>query len=280
MVPFAALFCSPIPGWAGTLLGSAQDFTVLGYAGVTSAVTDPASQIYGNVGVTPGALSLITGFPPGSITGGTKLGPGSAADQALIDINAAVSTLAGLGVTGSYAVNLGGLTLTPGVYSLSDAATSLTGTLTLNAENNSNARFVFLLASTLTTASSSVVSVINGNPGTEVYWVVGSSAELGSGSTFEGNILAYAKIALDSTANIECGRAFSRTDQVTLIDNNISGNCTAQNLGGTQSDFGSLGFSGGTGAETGGVPEPGTLTLLGMGLGAGVLWLRKFRSAH
>jgi type VI secretion system secreted protein VgrG len=276
MVPLAAFLCSPFPGWAGTL-GSAQGFGVLGYAGVTSAVTNPASQIYGNVGVTPGALSLITGFPPASITGGTTLGGGSAADQALIDINAAVTYLTGLGVTGSYAVNLGGLTLTPGVYSLSDAATLLTGTLILDAQNASNARFVFLLPSTLTTASDSVVSVINGNPGTEVYWVVGSSVELGSASTFEGNILAYAKIALDSTANIECGRAFSRTESVTLIDNNISGNCSAENFGSGQNDFRSLGFSGGTGAETSGVPEPGTLALLGMGLGAGSLLLRKYR---
>src|ERR1022692_3938915 len=250
VLAFAALLCSPSPGLAGTIgyLGSAQSFAVLGYAGVTNAHSDPnpQTQIYGNVGVTPAALTYITGFPPGTVTGGTLLGPGptspSVADQALADIDAAAIALSLLGVTGTYSTNLGGQTVVPGVYDLSSFATTLTGTVILDAQNSSNALFVFILPSTLTTASNSVVSVINGTPGTQVYWVLGSSAELGSGSTFEGNILAYARIALDPTAKIECGRAFSETASVTLIDNNISGNCTAQNFGSTQSDFGSLGF--------------------------------------
>ena len=277
VVPFAAFLGSPSTGWAGPILGSAQSFAVLGYAGVTAT---GATQIYGNVGVSPLPLTSITGFPPGIVTGGSIFGPASLADQALADINTAAVTLAGLGVTGTLSTNLGGQTLTPGVYSLSGAASLLTGTLTLNAGSAPNALFVFLLPSTLTTASASVVNVINGTAGTEVYWVVGSSAALGSGSTFQGNILAHAGIALDSTAKIECGRAFSETASVTLIGNNISGNCANQNSG-TQSDSGSLGFSGGTaGAGLQAIPEPGTLPLLGMGLGAGFLLLRKFRSTR
>jgi type VI secretion system secreted protein VgrG len=220
------------------------------------------------------------------VTGGTLLGPGppspSIADQALADIIAAAGILAGLGQTGTYAVNLGGLgvPITPGVYDLSSFADVLTGTVVLDAQNNPNALFVFRLPSSLTTASGATVSVINGSPGTQVYWLAGSNVALGSGTSFEGNILAYAGIALDSTASIVCGRAFSETGSVTLIDNNISGDCTNQSFSTSHSDFGSLGFSGGTGAETGGVPEPGTLTLLGIGLGAGVLLLSKFRSAR
>jgi hypothetical protein len=278
-VPFAALLCSPSPGWAGTL-GTAQNFAVLGYAGVTNAHVDPnaQTQIYGNVGVTPGALTLITGFPPGTISGGTKVGP-PAADQALLDIDAAAIALSGLSVTSDLStLNLGGRTLTPGVYSMSDVTANLTGTLTLDATGNPNARFVFQLAHALTTDAGSVVNVIGGNSSTEVYWVLGTSAALGAGSTFEGNILAGSSISLGATAKIECGRAFAETESVTLIDNFISGNCTAQNFASSQNDFGSLGFSGGAGA--GGVPEPGTLTLLSMGLGAGFLLLRKFRSVR
>jgi type VI secretion system secreted protein VgrG len=152
----------------------------------------------------------------------------------------------------------------------------LDGTLTLDATGDPNAQFVFQLAYALTTGSTSLVSVIGGNSNTEVYWVVGSQATLGSGSTFAGNILAGTSVVFDSTAQIECGRAFARTASVTMIDNLVSDTCAAQGLGTLPSDFGSLGFSGGAGAAQG-VPEPGTLTLLAIGLGVGLPWLRKFR---
>jgi len=274
IVFFAALLCSPFPSWAGTVLGSAQSFAVLGYAGVTNTGN---TQIYGNVGVIPLSETAITGFPPGEVTGGQILGPTSlVVDQALYDINAAVSALNALSFTSNKTdLNLGERTLTPGVYFMSNDTALLNGTLTLDALGDPNAHFVFQLKSKLTTGSGSVVNVINGTAGTEVYWVVGSSAELGPGSTFEGNILAYSSIALLATAKIECGRAFARTESVTLIDNNISGNCAAENFGSGGNDFGSGGFSGG-GLQP--IPEPGTPTLFSMGLGAGFLLLRKFRS--
>lgn len=280
IVLFAALLCSP--GWAGTL-GTAQSFAVLGYAGVTNAHVDPnaQTQIYGNVGVSPLPLTSITGFPPGVVSGGTILGPSSAADQALADLNTAAVTLAGLAITSDLSTqDLGGRTLTPGVYYLSDLTALLTGTLTLDALGNPNALFVFHLANALATASGSVVNVINGNPGTEVYWLTGSSAALGSGSTFAGNLLAYSSISIGATANIGCGRAFARTESVTLIDNAISDDCTAQDFGANRSDFGSLGFSGSSNSGSQTIPEPGTLTLFSMGLGAGLLLLRRFHAVR
>ena len=278
IVCFVAILCISSPGWAGTL-GTAQSFAVLGYAGVTNNHVDPnpQTQIYGNVGVSPLPLTSITGFPPAIVTGGSKYGPPSIADQALLDIDAAAIVLDGLPITSNLSTqNLGDRTLTPGVYFMSDVTANLTGTLTLDATGNPNAYFVFQLADALTTAGGSVVNVIGGNSNTQVYWVLGTSAALGAGSTFEGNILAGSSISLGATAKIECGRAFAETQSVTLIDNNISGNCTAQNFGSSQNDFGSLGFSG-TGAGIQPAPEPGTLPLLAIGLGVGLPWLRKFR---
>ena len=240
IVLFAAFLGNPFPGCAGAILGSAQSFTVLGYGGVTNA---GATQIYGNVGVSP--TPSITGFPQGAVTGGTILGPGSTADQALADIDAGGRYLGGIGGDGQLCHKSG--------WSHDHAGRLLFVGCRVPVDRDGGARFSFFCYRARSRpASASVVSVINGGPGTEVYWVLGSGAELGSGSTFQGNILAYAGIALDSTANIGCGRAFSETGAVTLIANNISGNCSAQDFGGTQSDFGSLGFSGGTGTNGGG----------------------------
>ena len=109
--------------------------------------------------------------------------------------------------------NLGGLTLTPGVYHF-DSSAQLTGTLTLNAEGNNNAYWVFQIGSTLTTASGSSVTVTNfgSNGGSDdgVFWQVGSSATLGTATSFEGNILALASITLDTAATILNGRALRK----------------------------------------------------------------------
>lgn len=280
IVPFAAVLCTPFPGWSG-VLGTAESFAALGYAGVTNEHVDPNAHtlIFGNVGVSPLPLTSITGFPPGIVSEGGIFGPSSIADQALADINTAAVTLAGLPFTLDLSnQNLGDRTLQPGVYFLSDQTADLTGTLTLDALDNPHAQFVFQLANALTTGPGSVVKVINGTAGTEVYFVLGSNASLGSSSTFVGNILAYSSISLGATAKIECGRAFAQTESVTLIDNVISGNCTAQGSG-SGTDFDSLGFSGGD--VPGGIqaiPEPGSLTLLSMGIGAGFFLRRRFRS--
>src|SRR6202022_32198 len=97
--------------------------------------------------------------------------------------------------------NLGGLTLTPGVYCFSSSA-QLTGTLTLNALGNPNALFIFKIGSTLTTASSSSVQVINPGSDCNVFWQVGSSATLGTGTSFVGNILALSSITLTTGATV------------------------------------------------------------------------------
>ena len=99
------------------------------------------------------------------------------------------------------------MTLTPGVYTFSSAA-QLTGVLTLNGLGNPNAVFIFNIGSSLTTASASVVNLINGAQGGNVFWKVGSSATLGTTSSFAGDILANTSITLNTGAKITCGAPF------------------------------------------------------------------------
>jgi Ice-binding-like/PEP-CTERM motif len=202
---------------AGTLtLGTADSFAVL--AGSTVTNTGP-SIIWGNVGVSPG--TAITGFPPGTVNGTTYSGDAIAA-QAQIDLTKAYNSAAGEAPTAILTgTDLGGLTLTPGVYKFNSSA-QLTGTLTLNTQGNPNALFVFQIGSTLTTASNSSVVIFKGGQDGNVFWQVGSSATLGTGTAFEGNILADASITLTTDATILDGRALARNGAVTLDTNAVT----------------------------------------------------------
>ena len=116
---------------------------------------------------------------------------------------------------------MGGKTLVPGVYNFSSFA-QLTGPLTLNGLGNPNSIFIFNIGSTLTTASASSVTLINGAQGGDVFWKVGSSATLGTTTSFAGNILAQASITLNTGAKITCGAAWARSGAVTLDSNTIT----------------------------------------------------------
>jgi type VI secretion system secreted protein VgrG len=207
---------------AGSIdLGTAGNFAVL--AGTTVTNTGPSVIDGGNVGVSPG--TAIVGFPPGIIVPPwTTHSANAFAQQAQDDLTTAYNTAAGLApmqdLTGQ---NLGSLTLPPGVYFFSSAA-DLTGTLTLDAEGDPNAEFVFQIGSTLITASDSSVETINGglDPGCNVYWQVGSSATLGTGTQFQGHILALTSINMNTGADIFFGSALARNGAVTLDDNNIT----------------------------------------------------------
>jgi hypothetical protein len=206
-------------------LGTAGNFAVL--AGTTVTNTGPTVIDGGDVGVSPG--SAITGFPPGTTVPPYVLhGGDAAAAQAQSDLTTAYNVAAGLAVTQDLTgQDLGGLTLVPGVYFFSSSA-QLTGTLTLNDQGNPDAQFVFQIGSTLTTASDSSVVTINGGamPGCTVFWQVGSSATLGTGTDFEGHILALTSITMTTGASILDGSALARNGAVTLDDNTIT-NCTA-----------------------------------------------------
>jgi hypothetical protein len=176
-------------------------------------------------------------------------------------------------------------TLTAGVYKFSSTA-QLNGTLTLNAQNNPGALFIFDIGTALTTASASSVQVINGDANTGVFWLLGvtggsgtGSATLGTTTSFEGNILALDSITLNTGAQILCGRALAQNGAVTMATNTISNNCSTFNGGSGRSDFGSAGFSGGSGSQINPVPEPGTILLFGLGfLGLAASFVSKCRT--
>ncbi|MDP2675205.1 MAG: ice-binding family protein [Dehalococcoidia bacterium] len=197
-------------------LGSAASFAVLGGQTVTN--TGPTT-IFGDLGVSPG--SAITGFPPGSLTAGATHAADAVALQAQSDVTIAYDDLAGQACTGDITgQDLGGQTLTEGVY-CSTSSSQLTGALTLDAQGNADAVFIFKMVSTLTTASSSSVSVINGGTACNVFWQVGSSATLGTTTQFVGNILALTSIALQNNADV-VGRALARNGEVTMDTNDVS----------------------------------------------------------
>ena len=194
-----------------------SSFAVLGGSTVTN--TNTPTIVSGNLGVSPG--SAVTGFPPGIVVGGSIHAADAVAAGAQNELtnlynnlfNSACNTV----LTGQ---NLGGLTLTPGVYCFASSA-QLTGTLTLDGQGNPNALFAFKIGSTLTTASASSVLLINSASPCGVFWQLGSSGTLGTGTTLAGSIVALTSITLNTGASVT-GRALARNGAVTLDNNHVT----------------------------------------------------------
>ena len=196
---------------------TAEPFAVL--AGTPAITNTGPSVITGNVGIHPGAA--VTGFPPGTVNG-TIHAADAVALQAKTDLVTAYDDAAGRTPATVVAGGiLGGQTLVSGVYNSGGLTFNLTGTLTLDAQNDPSAVWIFQATSDLITASSSTVSFINGAQPCNVFWQVTSSATLGSGSTFAGTILALTSITMDSGVTMS-GRALARNGTVTLINDAIT----------------------------------------------------------
>jgi hypothetical protein len=284
-------FAQPASAAQTVQLGTATPFAVL--AG--SAVTDiPTSSITGNVGLSPAAGTNITGLTQAEVTGtiystnGT--GPaGNVNDPARLttaknDLTTAYNAAAGQPPTSTFVTGdnqLGGKTLTAGVYAFGHAATAnitAASPLVLNGQNDPNSVFVFQASSDLITASGSVVQLENGAQACNVFWQVGSSATLGSSSTFVGTLMASTSATLNSAATVQ-GRILASTGAVTLDANTITApstclvttpTTTTTTPAGTTSTSTPTGTGGtGTPTGTGGATTPtGSITTTGS-LGSG-----------
>jgi type VI secretion system secreted protein VgrG len=197
-------------------LGSARGFAVLGATTVTNT---GATSIKGDLGVSPG--TAVTGFPPGTVTGGTIHANDPSAVAAQADAHTAYNALAaetcGTNLSGSIlGTSPGAITLPPGVYCFATSA-QLTGTLTLSG----NGVYVFQVGTTLTTASGSSMVLASGATAGNVFWQVGTSATFGANTAFVGNIFANISDTVTAGSSVD-GRIFALTGAVTLDTNAIS----------------------------------------------------------
>jgi hypothetical protein len=274
------------PGSATSILKTAENFAVL--AGTPNITNTGNATITGDMGIAPAAS--ITGKASISLTGAYHEAD-AVAFTAKNDLTAGHTALNLMPAIHLASAELGGVTLTSGVYTFdgNPATVLLTagfGALTLDAEGNNNAYWVFQIPNALTTSvgSSVIVENFGSNGGSDdgLFWVVGSSAGIFGSTSFEGNILALTSITIGNSATILNGRALARNGTVTMDTNTISNVCP---IGGPGN--GGPGYSGGLEFDSTGaivpigpsqgpsqVPEPSTMLLLGSGL-AGLFGFRK-----
>jgi hypothetical protein len=227
--PSAMLLGAPSPGASPSLLGSSagscgQNKIPLGAAGNfevlagTTVTNTGATIVHGNLGVSPG--SAVVGFPPGKVTGTIDVANAAAA-RAQTALSVAYTN--GMGRTNcpvSVAGNIGGRTLGPGLYHSSSSLAISSGDLTLTAHGHSGDVFIFQVTSKLTVTSGRQVILAGGAQARNIYWIVGSSATLGTTSVVYGNILAHKSISMATGAKLH-GRALAHIGAVTMAGNTL-----------------------------------------------------------
>ncbi len=246
----AALVAAPVAAQAAPVqLGTVTPFVVLGGATVTN--TGP-SVLNGDLGVAPGTALVGFGLP--AVVNGATHADDGVAQQAQADLTTAYNVAAGQPVAPAddlSGTDLGNRTLTAGAYRYTSDA-QLTGALTLDAQGDPDAQFVFEIASALTTASASSVVLVNGASPCNVFWQVGSSATLGTTTAFQGTLMALTSISLNDGATV-IGRMLARNGQVSLIDNVLGApQCgTASTTPGPGAGSPGSGSGGGSGSGSG-----------------------------
>ncbi len=269
---FSLIFASNALAATATVgLENAAPFSVL--AGSTVTNTGPTTM-FGDLGLAPG--SSVTGEP--QVLGQTHIDD-AVATEAKNSLTTAYNEAASRPANGSAGTQLAGQEFSPGVYSASKSLLLSSGSVTLNAEGDPNAVFIFQVGSTLITESNTSVSLVGGAQACNVFWQVGSSATLGSGTHFVGTIMAAASITANTGATIH-GRLLAQTAAVTLEDNTITNSTCASSVsgngGGTEATTGEEAAAlekaiaagettTGTGTTTTGVTTPATGLTTGTG---------------
>ena len=195
---------------------SVSNFAVLAGSTITNT---GATTITGDIGLSPG--SSIGGFPPG-ILNGTKHINDSLANQAKLDLTAAYNDAAGRTSTDIVTLsgNIGGLTLTPGLYKSTSSLAISSKDLTFDAKGNADAVFIIQIASSLTTTSGRQVILSGGALASNIYWQVGTSATFGTTSVFKGTVMAMQSITFNTGATLD-GSALARIGAITMAGNTI-----------------------------------------------------------
>jgi hypothetical protein len=205
-----------ITGQAKVSLAGASNLAVLAGSAVTNT---GATNITGDLGLSPG--TSVGGFPPGILVGTLHIND-VIATQAKLDLTAAYNDAAGRTSTDIVTLsgNIGGLTLTPGLYKSTSSLAISSGDLTFDAKGNANAVFIIQIASTLTTTSGRKVFLSGGASASNIFWQVGSSATFGTTSVFKGTVMAMQSITFNTGAKLD-GRALARTGAVIMAGNTI-----------------------------------------------------------
>lgn len=210
VIPVQTTVQAPVP------VAATSSFAIIAGSGVTNT---GSTSVTGNIGLSPG--TSIGGFPPGILVGAKHIND-TLAVQAKLDLTAAYNDAAGRSCIDMVTLsgNIGGLTLTPGLYKSTSTLAISSGDLTFDAKGNSSAVFIIQIASSLTTTSGRKVILSGGALASNIFWQVGSSATFGTTSVFKGTIFAMQSITFNTGATLD-GKALARTGAVTMAGNTI-----------------------------------------------------------